>query len=103
MMKTKRSGNSPTLKNYSQTSKGIFRDPKMIMSSFKGCHNAPFGKRDLTAGEGMIVACPRELKNLYVIRKTLNKEMTPLEASEILWLSTRQIRMDLQESMSGRR
>ena len=51
----------------------------------------------------MIVACPRELKNLYVIRKMLNKEMTPLEASEILWLSTRQIRMDLQESMSGRR
>ncbi len=42
--------------------------------------------------EAMIVARPQELKNLYVIRKILDKEITQLEASKILSLSTRQIR-----------
>ncbi len=48
------------------------------------------------AEEGMIVARPRELKNLYVIRKVLDKEITQLEASEILSLSSRQIRRILK-------
>jgi transposase-like protein len=44
------------------------------------------------AGEDIIMARPKELRHLYVIRKVLDKEMTPVEASEVLSLSSRQIR-----------
>ena len=44
------------------------------------------------AGEDIIMARPKELRHLYVIRKVLDKEMTQVEASEILSLSSRQIR-----------
>ena len=44
------------------------------------------------AGEGIIMARPKELKHLYVIRKVLDKEIHQVEASEILSLSSRQIR-----------
>jgi len=43
-------------------------------------------------GEDMIVARPKELRNLYVIRKVLDKEISQKKASEILFLSSRQIR-----------
>ncbi len=44
------------------------------------------------AGEGIIMARPKELKHLYVVRKVLDREILQVEASEILSLSTRQIR-----------
>ena len=44
------------------------------------------------AGEDMIVARPKELRKLYVIRKVLDKEIWQEKASEILSLSSRQIR-----------
>jgi hypothetical protein len=44
------------------------------------------------AGEDMIVARPKELRKLYVIRKVLDKEILQEEASEILSLSSRQVR-----------
>jgi len=44
------------------------------------------------AGEGMIMGRPKELRHLYVIRKVLDKEITQVQASEILDLSSRQIR-----------
>ena len=40
----------------------------------------------------MIVARPKELRKLYVIRKVLDKEIWQEKASEILSLSSRQIR-----------
>jgi hypothetical protein len=43
-------------------------------------------------GEGIIMARPKELRVLYVIRKVLSKEISQVEASEILSLSSRQIR-----------
>ncbi len=42
--------------------------------------------------EGIIVARPKELRYLHVIRKVLEKEMRQVEASDILSLSCRQIR-----------
>jgi hypothetical protein len=48
------------------------------------------------AGEGMIMARPEELRHLYVIRKVLDKEITQVKASEILSLSSRQIRRILK-------
>lgn len=44
------------------------------------------------AREDIIMARPKELKHLHVVRKVLDKEMTQREASEILSLSSRQIR-----------
>jgi hypothetical protein len=44
------------------------------------------------AREGMIMARPKELRHLYVVRKVLEKEITQREASEILSLSSRQVR-----------
>ena len=44
------------------------------------------------AGEGMIVARPKELRKLYVVRKVLDQEILQEKASEILSLSSRQIR-----------
>ncbi len=44
------------------------------------------------AGEGMIMARPKELRNLHVIRKVLEKEISQGEASRILGLSSRQVR-----------
>ena len=44
------------------------------------------------AGKDIIMLTPQELKRLYIIRKTLNKELTQSEASKILSLSERQIR-----------
>ena len=44
------------------------------------------------AGEGIIMARPKELRHLYVIRKVLEREITQREASEILSLSSRQLR-----------
>ena len=44
------------------------------------------------AGEDLIVARPKELRKLYVIRKVLDKEILPEEGSEILSLSSRQVR-----------
>lgn len=38
------------------------------------------------------MARPKELRHLYVIRKVLDKEMTQREASDVLFLSSRQIR-----------
>jgi len=43
-------------------------------------------------GEGIIVARAKELRNLHIVRKVLEKEITQGEASEILGLSLRQIR-----------
>ena len=48
------------------------------------------------AGEGMIMARPEELRHLYVVRKVLDKEITQVKASEILSLSSRQIRRILK-------
>jgi len=48
------------------------------------------------AGEDIIMARPKELRHLYVIRKVLDKEITQVEASEILSLSSRQIRRILR-------
>ena len=48
------------------------------------------------AGEDMIVARPKELRNLYVIRKVLDKEISRVRAVEILSLSSRQIRRILK-------
>jgi len=42
--------------------------------------------------EGMIMARPKELRYLHVIREVLEKVITQVEASEILLLSDRQIR-----------
>ncbi len=42
--------------------------------------------------EDMIMARPKELKYLHVIRKVLDKAMSQVEASAVLSLSTRQIR-----------
>jgi hypothetical protein len=42
--------------------------------------------------EGMIMARPKELRKLHIIQKVLEKEITQVEASEILSLSCRQIR-----------
>jgi len=44
------------------------------------------------AGEDMIVARPEELRKLYVVRKVLDQEILQEKASEILSLSSRQIR-----------
>lgn len=44
------------------------------------------------AGEGIIMARPKELRHLYVIRRVLEREITQREASEVLSLSSRQIR-----------
>lgn len=44
------------------------------------------------AGEDIIMARPKELRYLHVIRKVLDKELKQREASEILSLSSRQIR-----------
>lgn len=44
------------------------------------------------AGEGIIMARPKELRYLYVIRRVLEREITQREASEVLSLSSRQIR-----------
>jgi len=44
------------------------------------------------AGEDMIVARPKELRKLYVVRKVLDQEILQEKASEILSLSSRQIR-----------
>jgi hypothetical protein len=44
------------------------------------------------AREGIIMARPEELRHLYVIRRVLEKEITRREASDILSLSSRQIR-----------
>ncbi len=44
----------------------------------------------------MIMARPKELRHLYVIRKVLDKEITQVKASEILSLSSRQIRRILK-------
>jgi hypothetical protein len=44
------------------------------------------------AGEDMIMAGPKELRKLYVIRKVLDKEILQEQASEVLSLSSRQIR-----------
>ena len=44
------------------------------------------------AREDIIMARPKELRQLHVIRKALDKEITQVEASEILSLSSRQIR-----------
>jgi hypothetical protein len=41
---------------------------------------------------GIIVARPKKLRYLHVIRKVLEKEIRQGEASEILSLSVRQIR-----------
>src|SRR5512135_2656378 len=43
-------------------------------------------------GEDMIMARPRELRNLYVIRKVLDREISQGKASEVLCLSSRQVR-----------
>ncbi len=43
-------------------------------------------------GEDMIMARPRELRNLYVIRKVLDREISQEKASEVLCLSSRQVR-----------
>lgn len=48
------------------------------------------------AGEDMIVARPKELRKLYVIRKVLDKEILQEKASEILSLSLRQVRRILK-------
>ena len=48
------------------------------------------------AGEGMIMARPEGFRHLYVIRKVLGKEITQVKASEILSLSSRQIRRILK-------
>ena len=44
------------------------------------------------AGEDILMARPNELRYLHVIRKVLDKELKQREASEILCLSSRQIR-----------
>ena len=44
------------------------------------------------AGEGMIMANPKELRNLHLMRKVLEKEIRQGEAAGILGLSLRQIR-----------
>jgi len=44
------------------------------------------------AGEDIIMARPKELRYLHVIRKVLEKELKQREASEILSLNMRQIR-----------
>jgi len=44
------------------------------------------------AGEDIIMARAKELRHLYVVRKVLDKEMSQVEASEVLSLSSRQIR-----------
>lgn len=44
------------------------------------------------AREDIIMARPKELRHLYVVRKVLDKEITQMEASEMLSLSSRQIR-----------
>jgi transposase len=44
------------------------------------------------AGEDILMARPKELRYLHVIRKVLDKELKQREASEILCLSSRQIR-----------
>ena len=44
------------------------------------------------AKEGIVMARPKELRHLHVVRKVLDKEITQREAAEILLLSSRQIR-----------
>lgn len=42
--------------------------------------------------EDMVMARPKELRHLHIVRKVLDREMTQREASEIVSLSSRQIR-----------
>ncbi len=44
------------------------------------------------AREGIIMVRPKELRYLYVVRKVLDKEITQRKASEVVSLSSRQIR-----------
>jgi hypothetical protein len=43
-------------------------------------------------GEGIIMARPKELRKLHIIQKVLEKEISQVEASEVLSLNCRQIR-----------
>ncbi len=44
------------------------------------------------AEEEKVVVRPRELRNLHIVRKVMDKEIRQIEAAELLCMSTRQIR-----------
>src|SRR3989338_8208657 len=49
------------------------------------------------AGEDIIMVSQRELKRLHIIQKVLNEKLSQVEASEVLLISSRQIRRLVKE------
>ena len=51
------------------------------------------------AGKDIIMVSQRELKRLHIVHKVLDEELSQVEASKILLLSSRQIRRIVKKIM----